>query len=199
MDMPDYIFKLIIVGDSFTGKTSLLNKSCYNTFTERYDATIGVDFITKLNNMSDGSVIKTHIWDTAGQRCFSSILKEYYKNSAGIIYVFDKGNKKSFENIKYWMNEVKGNIKTPSILIGNKIDKSSNVSREVAENFALENGMSYIETSASMGINTDDFLDTFITDIYNNIDGEMVGININTNTSIKVKKKEETNCCCNIS
>ena len=52
--MPDYIFKLIIVGDSFTGKTSLLNKSCYNTFTEHYDATIGVDFITKLNNMTDG-------------------------------------------------------------------------------------------------------------------------------------------------
>lgn len=199
MDTPDYIFKLIIVGDSFTGKTSLLNKSCYNTFTERYDATIGVDFITKLNSMSDGSVIKTHIWDTAGQRCFSSILKEYYKNSAGIIYVFDKGNKKSFENIKYWMNEVQGNNQTPPILIGNKIDKSSNISRETAEKFALENDMSYIETSASMGINTDNFLDTFITDIYNNMNGDMVGININTNTSINIKKKEETICCCNIS
>ena len=96
------------------------------------------------------SVIKTHIWDTAGQRCFSSILKDYYKCSAGIIYVFDKGDKSSFENIKYWMKEVQGgNI--PSILIGNKIDKSSNVSRETAEIFALENGMSYIETSVSAG------------------------------------------------
>ena len=194
--MPDYIFKLIIVGDSFTGKTSLLNKSCYNTFTEHYDATIGVDFITKLTSMSDGIVIKTHIWDTAGQRCFSSILKDYYKCSAGIIYVFDKGDKSSFENIKYWMNEVQG-CNIPSILIGNKIDKSSNVSRETAEIFALEHGMSYIETSASMGINAGDFLDTFITDIYNNMDEDMVGININTNTSIKVKK-EKTECCCNI-
>ena len=194
--MPDYIFKLIIVGDSFTGKTSLLNKSCYNTFTERYDATIGVDFITKLNNMSDGSVIKTHIWDTAGQRCFSSILKEYYKNSAGIIYVFDKGNKKSFENIKYWMNEVKGNNKTPSILIGNKIDKSSNVSRETAEIFALENSMLYIETSVSMGINTDEFLDTFITDIYNNMEVDMVGININNKKFKKKITKKKSKCCC---
>ena len=58
--MPDFIFKLIIVGDSFTGKTSLLNKSCYNTFTEHYDATIGVDFITKVTSMSDGIIIKTH-------------------------------------------------------------------------------------------------------------------------------------------
>jgi small GTP-binding protein len=196
MDMPDYIFKLIIVGDSFTGKTSLLNKSCYNTFTERYDATIGVDFITKLNNMSDGSVIKTHIWDTAGQRCFSSILKEYYKNSAGIIYVFDKGNKKSFENIKYWMNEVKGNNKTPSILIGNKIDKSSNVSRETAEIFALENSMLYIETSVSMGINTDEFLDIFITNIYNNMDRDMVGININNKKFKKKITKKKNKCCC---
>lgn len=194
--MPDYIFKLIIVGDSFTGKTSLLNKSCYNTFTERYDATIGVDFITKLNNMSDGSVIKTHIWDTAGQRCFSSILKEYYKNSAGIIYVFDKGNKKSFENIKYWMNEVKGNNKTPSILIGNKIDKSSNVSRETAEIFALENSMLYIETSVSMGINTDEFLDTFITNIYNNMDRDMVGININNKKFKREITKKKSKCCC---
>ena len=194
--MPDFIFKLIIVGDSFTGKTSLLNKSCYNTFTERYDATIGVDFITKLNNMSDGSVIKTHIWDTAGQRCFSSILKEYYKNSAGIIYVFDKGNKKSFENIKYWMNEVKGNNKTPSILIGNKIDKSSNVSRETAEIFALENSMLYIETSVSMGINTDEFLDIFITNIYNNMDRDMVGININNKNFKKKLTKKKNKCCC---
>ena len=197
--MPDFIFKLIIVGDYFTGKTSLLNKSCYNTFTERYDATIGVDFITKLNSMSDGSVIKTHIWDTAGQRCFSSILKDYYKCAAGVIYVFDKGNKKSFENIKYWMNEVKGNNKTPSILIGNKIDKSSNVSRETAENFALENGMLYIETSVSMGINTDDFLDKFITDIYNNMEGDMVGININNKKFKKEVTTEKSKCCCCIS
>lgn len=194
--MPDFIFKLIIVGDSFTGKTSLLNKSCYNTFEEHYDATIGVDFITKVTSMSDGIIIKTHIWDTAGQRCFSSILKDYYKCAAGIIYVFDKGDKRSFANIKYWMNEVQG-CNIPTMLIGNKIDKSSNVSRETAENFALENGMSYIETSASIGINTDDFLDKFITDIYNNMDESMVGINIST--AIKVKKKEETPCCCNIS
>jgi len=199
MDIPDFIFKIIIVGDSFTGKTSLLNKSCYNTFTERYDATIGVDFITKINSMSDGSVVKTHIWDTAGQRCFSGILKEYYKRSAGIIYVFDKGNKNSFKNIKYWMNEVHGNIKTPSILIGNKIDKSSNVSREKAENFALENGMSYIETSAKMGINTDDFLDKFIVDIYNNMDRDMVGININNKKLTKKKKQKNSTCCCCIS
>ena len=196
--MPDYIFKLIIVGDSFTGKTSLLNKSCYNTFTEHYDATIGVDFITKLTSMSDGIVIKTHIWDTAGQRCFSSILKDYYKCSAGIIYVFDKGDKSSFENIKYWMKEVQGgNI--PSILIGNKIDKSSNVSRETAEIFALEHGMSYIETSVLAGINTDDFLDKFITDIYDNMDKNMVGININKRKFKKERKMKKTTCCCNIS
>ena len=198
MDIPDFIFKLIIVGDSFTGKTSLLNKSCYNTFTEHYDATIGVDFITKLTSISDGIVIKTHIWDTAGQRCFSSILKDYYKCAAGIIYVFDKGNEISFKNIKYWMNEVRGND-IPSILIGNKIDKSSNVSRETAEIFALEHGMSYIETSASMGINTEDFLDKFITDIYDNMDEDMVGININNRKFKNEKKSEKTTCCCNIS
>jgi len=192
MNNPDYIFKLIIVGDSFTGKTSLLNKSCYNTFTQHYDATIGIDFITKVNSMRSGILVKTHIWDTAGQRCFSNILKDYYKSATGIIYVFDKGNKSSFKNIKYWMNEVRVNIKTPSILIGNKIDMYSNVSRETAENFALENGMSYIETSALVGINTDNFLDKFITDIYDNMD--MIGIN---KKKFKKRKKErKTNCCC---
>ena len=94
------------------------------------------------------------------------------------------------------MNEVKGNNKTPSILIGNKIDKSSNVSRETAEIFALENSMLYIETSVSMGINTDEFLDTFITNIYNNMDRDMVGININNKKFKKKITKKKSKCCC---
>jgi len=198
MSNPDFVFKLIIVGDSFTGKTKLLNKSCYNTFIDRYDATIGVDFITKVNTMNDGSIIKTHIWDTAGQRCFSSILKDYYKCSAGIIYVFDKGDEKSFNNINYWINEV-GAYNIPSILIGNKIDKKSYVSREAAENFALKKGMTYIETSALKGINTDNFLNNFIENIYSNMNEYTIGIRANKNKTPLNIKKEEMSCCCNIS
>ena len=195
----DYVFKLIIVGDSFSGKSSLINKSCNDKFSNYYEATIGVDFLTKINRMYDGNLIKTHIWDTAGQKCFSNILKSYYKGTAGIIFVFDKNNETSFKNIKYWIDEVysTNNSNIPSILIGNKIDKISKVHSDVAANFASKNGMLYIETSAKDSINTKEFLDIFITNIYNNMDENMPGIKkmVYSNTPLK-KKQKKTGLCC---
>ena len=200
----DYVFKLIIVGDSLSGKSSLMNRACNNTFTNYYEATIGVDFLTKINRMHDGKHIKTHIWDTAGQKCFSNILKSYYKGTAGIIYVFDKSNKISFQNIKYWMNEVYSTINTniSSILIATKTDKVSKVTSEEAAKFASDNGMLYVETSAKNKINTSEFLDIFITNIYYNMNEDMhedmPGIKkvINRKTPLRQNQKRTNSWCC---
>ena len=201
--MVDYVIKLVIVGDSLTGKSSILKRSCENNFSPYYEATIGVDFVTKISKMEDGSIIKTHIWDTAGQKCFSNIIKSYYRGTAGIIYVFDKSRKSTFDNIKYWMEEVyeNGNNNTPVLLIGNKIDKRQQVSTEDATKFASSNGMLYIETSASKNINTDNFLDIFIKNIYNNMDENSVGIrkSYESKSLSNQKRNDDTVCCCKIS
>ena len=198
----DYIFKLIIVGDSMSGKSCLLNKSCNNEYRGYYEATIGVDFIVKINKMSDGKVIKSHIWDTAGQKCFSNIIRNYYKGTAGIIYVFDKSERKSFDNKKFWLNEVyeSGVEDIPCMLIGNKVDKRSKVNTNEASKYASRYGMIYMETSVKKGINTSEFLDMFIRNIYNNMDEYSIGIKKlkKNNEEIAIKDKGE-DCCCNIS
>ena len=198
----DYVFKLIIVGDSMSGKSSLLNKSCNNKYNTFYEATIGVDFIVKINKMIDGTLIKSHIWDTAGQKCFSSIIRNYYKGTAGIIYVFDKSNRRSFDNIKFWLNEVyeSGVDNIPSMLIANKVDKVSKVSSCEASNYASKEGMIYMETSAKKGINTNEFLDIFIKNIYNNMDEYSDGIKKITEykKNIDDEDNKDENCCCAI-
>ena len=86
----DYLFKMIFVGDTNVGKTAIANRLSRNRFDCHYDATIGVDF-SSLTLDIDEKRIKTHIWDTAGQECFSSIITTYYRGVAGAILVFDVG------------------------------------------------------------------------------------------------------------
>ena len=101
--------KLLLIGDSSVGKTSLLLRYTDNSFSDKYIATIGVEFKSKditLNN----NTYKIHIWDTAGQERYKSITKNFFKHAEGIIFVYDITNKKSFIEIKdFWYNEIKNN------------------------------------------------------------------------------------------
>jgi Ras-related protein Rab-1A len=116
-------YKLIIIGDSCTGKSSLLLKLVDGTFTESHKVTIGVDFKAKYVLVGD-TVVKLKIWDTAGQERFRSIIRTYYHGVHGIVLVFDLTNKESFDNLRNWMKEIYeigvGNCSI--ILIGNKCD-----------------------------------------------------------------------------
>ena len=122
----DYLFKLLIIGDSGTGKTSILNRYADGTFTEIYVSTIGVDF--KIRTFEhENLVVKLQIWDTAGQERFRSIIPPYYKGAHGILLVFDYTDENSFNYLKNWLSEIHNYALNdiPVILVGNKIDLES--------------------------------------------------------------------------
>ena len=174
-----------------------------------YDSTIGVDFSTITLDI-DEKVIKTHIWDTAGQECFSSIISTYYRGIAGAAVVFDVGREESFRKCRYWLEQIQNksseNYNPCIFLIGNKCDKQKrSVSRETAEKFAKENNLTYHETSARKDINVKECYKALIETIYNTVDlenaTESQGIRKGMITHSKIKEKEDRDCflpCCTI-
>ena len=150
---PIIILKILILGDSGVGKTSILIKYINNKFDESHIATIGVDYMDKTIKYKNIN-IKLQIWDTSGQEKFRSIARNFYRNSDAIFIVFDLNNKDTYNNIKQWINDVEEhcpNIK--KILLGSKSDLEKNVSEEIIKNFAKENNLQYFETSAKNGTN----------------------------------------------
>ena len=134
-----YIIKILTLGDTMVGKSSIVLRFSEDKFDDNQFATIGIDFKTKYMRIGESSV-KVLIWDTAGQEKFRNIAKQYYKGANGVLLIYDVTNKKSFERIAYWMNELKDNNQINEIdicLVGNKIDLEGRViSREEGEKFA---------------------------------------------------------------
>lgn len=147
----DYLFKIILIGDSGVGKSSLLLRLVDMEFDPEFNATIGVDF--KIKNLSiDDKIYKLQIWDSAGQDRFRSITTMYYRNCDGVILMFDVTDKKSFNNIISWLCEIEKHSKPGiiKILVGSKSDLKyeRKVSYEEAREFADNFNISYIETSS---------------------------------------------------
>merc|ERR1712051_1100361 len=121
----DYLFKLLLIGDSGMGKSSLLLRFADDTYAESYISTIGVDFKIRTIEL-DGKTIKLQIWDTAGQERFRTITSSYYRGAHGIIVVYDVTDQESFNNVKQWLHKIDGygfsNVK--KILVRNKSDLS---------------------------------------------------------------------------
>ena len=178
----DYLFKIIVIGESGVGKSALVERLCGRTFKQHYDVTIGVEFDTKTIQIDD-TIIKSHIWDTAGQEQFASIVATYFRECAGAFVVFDICNRITFQRIEKWHKLVNDHNKdrfVPIVLIGNKIDNSYHrqVSIEEAETFANKHHIQYIETSAKHNINIDNFFKLLIQDIYKRMDKEKPAVGI---------------------
>lgn len=154
----DFIFKIVIIGDSSVGKTGILNRYLHNEFYKDTKATVGVEFGAKKLNINKKH-IKLQIWDTAGQERYRAITSTYYKGAKGAFIVFDISNKTSFENVDRWIKEIKmlAEIDIFIILIGNKCDLEDKreVSTEEAKNKAEFLGIPYLETSAKISTNID--------------------------------------------
>lgn len=149
----DYVFKLILIGDSGVGKTNILNRYVNNTSNENNMPTIGIEFFIKTIKINNDVLIKNQIWDTSGQERFRSITSAYYRNSDGCIIVYDISKRESFNNIKFWFEDLSKYLDIKKIcflLIGNKSDlyKLRQVSYEEGMNIAKKYNADFIETSA---------------------------------------------------
>lgn len=143
-------FKITMIGDSGVGKSSILVRFTDDNFEEDQACTIGVDFKTKKMDVGGRSAV-LNIWDTAGQEKFRSLTGSYYRGTQGIILVYDVNQRQSFESISNWLEEVDHNTTNPDIillLVGNKVDKQRQVTREEGLKFAQKNQMLFIECSA---------------------------------------------------
>lgn len=152
----DFLFKIVLIGDSGVGKTNILSKVTRNEFNTDSKATIGVEFATKMFNINN-SLIKAQIWDTAGQERYRAITSAYYRGTSGAMIVYDITRGTTFDNaVKHWLPQLIENSDDISIiLIGNKsdLDDVREVSKEVATKRASENKLLFMETSALTGDN----------------------------------------------
>ncbi|XP_054646089.1 ras-related protein Rab-8A isoform X1 [Dunckerocampus dactyliophorus] len=154
----DYLFKLLLIGDSGVGKTCVLFRFSEDAFNSTFISTIGIDFKIRTIEL-DGKKIKLQIWDTAGQERFRTITTAYYRGAMGIMLVYDITNEKSFDNIKNWIRNIEehASADVERMVLGNKCDVNDKrqVSRERGEKLALEYGIKFMETSAKANINVE--------------------------------------------
>lgn len=149
----DYLFKLLLIGDSGVGKSCLLLRFADNTYNSDYISTIGVDFKIKTIKLDNDKIVKLQIWDTAGQERFRTITSSYYRGAQGIIIVYDVTDLESFNNLNNWLQEIDkfGTNGVTKLIVGNKNDLTDKkqVTLEMAEEFAKEKGgLTVLETSA---------------------------------------------------
>lgn len=154
----DFLFKLLLIGDSGVGKSCLLLRFADDTYTESYITTIGVDFKIRTVEI-DTKTIKLQIWDTAGQERFRTITSSYYRGAHGIIVVYDVTDAESFNNVKQWLHEIDryASENVNKLLVGNKSDLVAKraVTFEQGQEFANSLGIDFVETSAKNSTNVE--------------------------------------------
>ena len=201
-----YAYKVILLGDSFVGKTSLIVRFCDDTFDVNGLATIGIDSKKKFVKRKDKKV-ELEIWDTAGQERFRSLAKNCCNSMDGIILVFDLGNKDSFHHMKIWHQNLKDIIdfnKVGLVLVGNKCDiEKLEVGQNIIEDFCKKNNMKYIEASAKINKNVSEIFTSLI-DVMFKIDEETNGFYKRTKskvgkilsaTTTEEERQRKKKCC----
>jgi len=157
--------KIIFVGDAGVGKTSIINRIVDNPFSEAYEMSIGVDFMSK-NLRFHGQNLKLQIWDSAGQEKYRGLIPSYIRNSSIVFVVYDVTSKTSFNNIPSWISFIKSIENTTIVLCGNKIDLTTReVQQNEGEQFAKKEGISFFEVSAKTNQNIKLMFYTAVSDL----------------------------------
>lgn len=154
----DLTIKLLVLGDSAVGKSSLLMRFCESKFDASFVITIGVDFKNKVVSRWNRKV-RLQVWDTAGQERFRTITPAYYRTAQGVILTYDLTDEKSFDNVKYWLKNLNEyNNDAVKILVANKVDRAAErvVKTETGQSLADEYSMLFFETSAKTNVNVDE-------------------------------------------
>eukprot|EP01133_Synstelium_polycarpum_P010633 gene10633-12373_t len=208
----DYLYKIVLIGDSGVGKSNLLSRFTRNEFNLETKSTIGVEFATR-SIQAEGKVIKAQIWDTAGQERYRAITSAYYRGAVGALLVYDIAKQATYKSVERWLTELRENAdrNIEIMLVGNKSDLRHlrEVLTEDAKEFSEKHKLSFIETSALDSSNVDIAFQTILTQICHlmsrpapvgapsnnddNVPAQGVSIDFNNET-----KKPVSNCACSI-
>ncbi|XP_050545506.1 ras-related protein Rab-11A isoform X2 [Daktulosphaira vitifoliae] len=166
----DYLFKVVLIGDSGVGKSNLLARFTRNEFNLESKSTIGVEFATRSIKVNK-KVIKAQIWDTAGQERYRAITSAYYRGAVGALLVYDIAKQLTYQNVERWLSELRDHADQNIVimLVGNKSDLRHlrAVPSDEARAFAEANNLSFIETSALDSTNVETAFENILTEIYN--------------------------------
>ena len=187
--------QLIVVGESCVGKTSLLYKYSQGFFTQEHLATVGIEFFTKEEEIN-GRKIRVKIWDTAGQELYKSITKNFYRNSDGVIIVYDVTDRESFEKVQEWVQSISENTDTEKniqkVLVANKVDLTRKVTKEEGMKLAEKYNIPVFEASAKLDIGIKDFMTKILTDVLDNVSVDMSRVTLDQKLDNRKNKKK---CC----
>jgi len=205
----DYLFKVVLIGDSGVGKSNLLSRFTRNEFNLESKSTIGVEFATRSINV-DGKTVKAQIWDTAGQERYRAITSAYYRGAVGALLVYDIAKHATYVNVTRWLKELRDHADSNIVimLVGNKSDLKHlrAVPTDEAKAFATENGLSFIETSALDASNVESAFQTILTDIYRIVSSKSLeqsadpikpptGDSITVSPSVDANTQQSGKCC----
>jgi len=187
----DYLFKVVLIGDSGVGKSNLLSRFTRDSFSLESKSTIGVEFATRSQEI-DGKIIKAQIWDTAGQERYRAITSAYYRGAVGALLVYDIAKHLTYENVTRWLKELRDHADSNIVimLVGNKTDLRHlrAVPTDDAKQFAEDNGLSFIETSALVSTNVELAFQNILTEIHSNMSRKALANNDNDDDGGAVPK-----------
>ncbi|OIW06061.1 hypothetical protein TanjilG_29817 [Lupinus angustifolius] len=187
----DYLFKLVLIGDSGVGKSNLLSRFTKNEFNLESKSTIGVEFATRTVNVHDNKVVKAQIWDTAGQERYRAITSAYYRGAVGALLVYDVTRHATFENVDRWLKELRNHTDANIVvmLVGNKSDLRHllAVSTEDGKSYAEKESLYFIETSALEATNVENAFAEVLTQIYQIVCKKSVEATENGTASVPAK------------
>eukprot|EP00052_Salpingoeca_macrocollata_P034533 m.11814 g.11814 ORF g.11814 m.11814 type:complete len:224 (+) comp6590_c0_seq1:205-876(+) len=205
----EYLFKVLVVGDIGTGKTSIIKRYVHGIFSNHYKATIGVDFALKVLNLGEDVVVRLQLWDIAGQERFGNMTRVYYKEAVGAIIVFDVTRVSTFEAVQKWKNDIDNKVampngdKVPVVLLANKCDMAKEGlvrNSQQMDKYCEEKGfIGWFETSAKDNLNINDACQFLVHKIIENDQGRPEPDPKEVNIVLGKKKKEEEasggGCC----
>jgi len=174
----EHLYKVLVIGELGTGKTSIIKRYVHQFFSQHYRATIGVDFALKVINWDADTLIRLQLWDIAGQERFGNMTRVYYKEAVGAFIVFDVTRASTFEAVQKWKNDLDSKVQLPdgsaipTVLLANKCDQGKeglvNNSNQMDE-YCKEKGFTkWFETSAKENINIDEAARCLVTKILEN-------------------------------
>ena len=195
-EMSTKSYKVLLLGNSYVGKTCILLRFSEDTYNDDYEVTIGLNYRIKTLNI-DNNPIRMQIWDTSGEEKFKAIAKNFYRGAHGVLLIYDICEKNSFLDVKSWIEQIIENTDNDDIvmiLCGNKCDmeKERNISKNEGENLANSYKIPFFECSAKENINIDEIFNTMAKNIYEKVGNRYtISVKLNSNNF----KKKISKCC----